>query len=148
MITPVILMQPLITSSPVLTFRGRLSPVKALVLSDVSPLVTTPSIGIFSPGFTIISVPTATSSGSTFRVFRQPRHLHSRVLYPLRRKYCVCSCRQLCFGKAHLSDKEHNGNALFIIAECYGTDGSNRHKEILIKDLTLKNAFNGLLRMS
>ncbi len=52
LMTPVILMQPLITSSPVLTFRGRLSPVKALVLSDVSPLVTMPSIGIFSPGFT------------------------------------------------------------------------------------------------
>ena len=69
LMTPVILMQPLITSSPVLTFRGRLSPVKALVLSDVSPLVTMPSIGIFSPGFTVISVPTATSSGSTFSSF-------------------------------------------------------------------------------
>lgn len=64
--TPVRLMQPLIISSPLLTERGTLSPVNALVFSVDSPLTTTPSIGTFSPGLTIISVPISTSSGSTF----------------------------------------------------------------------------------
>ena len=54
------------TSSPVFTCRGRLSPVRALVFTVASPSVTTPSMGMRSPGCTTIIVPTATSSGSTF----------------------------------------------------------------------------------
>ena len=63
--TPVILMQPLMISSPALTSRGRLSPVSAAVLSAETPSSTTPSMGTFSPGWTTMVVPTATSSGST-----------------------------------------------------------------------------------
>ena len=63
--TPVMLMQPLMTSSPVITSRGRLSPVSAAVLSVDAPSTISPSIGIFSPGWTVMTVPTATSSGST-----------------------------------------------------------------------------------
>lgn len=58
-------MQPLITSSPVLTSFGKLSPVKALVLRVEVPLTILPSRGIFSPGFTTIVLPTLTSSGLT-----------------------------------------------------------------------------------
>ena len=62
---PVRLIHPLITSSPILPLRGTLSPVNAAVSSVVLPLTITPSIGTFSPGLTIISIPIATSSGST-----------------------------------------------------------------------------------
>ena len=65
LIAPVILMHPLITSSPTFASLGTLSPVSALVFNVVFPSVTIPSIGTFSPGFTTISVPISTSSGST-----------------------------------------------------------------------------------
>ena len=42
------------------------SPVKALVSRLVSPLITIPSKGIFSPFLTIITSPILTSSGDTF----------------------------------------------------------------------------------
>ena len=63
--TPVMLMQPLMTSSPSRASRGRLSPVRALVFRVELPSVTTPSMGTFSPGCTTMTVPMATSSGST-----------------------------------------------------------------------------------
>ena len=63
--TPVMLMQPLMTSSPGVTSRGRLSPVSAAVLSADAPSTMQPSMGIFSPGCTVMTVPTSTSSGST-----------------------------------------------------------------------------------
>ena len=63
--SPVRLTQPLITSSPSLALLGTLSPVRALVLSVELPSTTMPSIGIFSPGLTTITLPTSTSSGST-----------------------------------------------------------------------------------
>ena len=63
--TPFMLMQPLMISSPVFTSRGRLSPVSALVLRLASPSTMMPSSGTFSPGCTTITLPTATSSGST-----------------------------------------------------------------------------------
>ena len=62
--SPVSLMQPLMTSSPTETLRGRLSPVSAAVFSTLVPSVITPSMGIFSPGCTTMTVPTAISSGS------------------------------------------------------------------------------------
>ena len=62
---PVMLMQPLMMASPSCTSRGSDSPVRAAVFSVEEPSVTQPSIGTFSPGFTTITVPTATSSGST-----------------------------------------------------------------------------------
>ena len=64
--TPVMLMQPLMISSPTFTSRGRLSPVRALVFRLEMPSSTTPSIGTFSPGCTTMVVPISTSSGSTF----------------------------------------------------------------------------------
>ena len=64
-IRPLMLMQPLMTSSPAATSRGRLSPVRAAVLTVLTPSVTTPSMGIRSPGCTTMTVPTSTSSGST-----------------------------------------------------------------------------------
>ena len=64
--TPVILMHPLMISSPAFALRGRLSPVSALVLRLLFPSTITPSIGTFSPGCTTITEPTSTSSGSTF----------------------------------------------------------------------------------
>ena len=48
--TPVMLMQPLIISSPAFTSRGKDSPVSAAVFSVETPSVTTPSMGTFSPG--------------------------------------------------------------------------------------------------
>ena len=63
--TPFRSMQPLMISSPSRTSRGRLSPVRALVLRLALPLTTTPSSGTFSPGCTTMMLPTATSSGST-----------------------------------------------------------------------------------
>ena len=62
---PVRLIHPLITSSPETASTGMLSPVSALVLSDVIPSIIVPSIGTFSPGFTTITEPIITSSGST-----------------------------------------------------------------------------------
>ena len=63
--TPVMLMQPLMTASPAWTSRGRLSPVRALVFRVELPSMTWPSRGIFSPGWTTMTLPTAPSSGST-----------------------------------------------------------------------------------
>lgn len=63
--TPDRSMQPLMISSPALTSRGRLSPVSALVLRLDVPSTTTPSSGTFSPGWTTMMLPTATTSGST-----------------------------------------------------------------------------------
>ena len=62
---PVMLMQPLMISSPGLTSRGRLSPVRAEVFRVEHPSTTVPSMGTFSPGCTTITVPMLTSSGST-----------------------------------------------------------------------------------
>ena len=62
---PVMLMQPLMMSSPDLAGRGIDSPVRAAVSSWVSPSTMTPSIGTRSPGLTTITVPTAMSSGKT-----------------------------------------------------------------------------------
>ena len=59
------LMQPLMISSPGLTSRGRLSPVRAEVFRVEHPSTTVPSMGTFSPGCTTITVPMLTSSGST-----------------------------------------------------------------------------------
>ena len=64
--TPVMLMQPLTISSPSVTSRGRLSPVRAAVFSVEEPSSTTPSSGTFSPGWTTITAPTGTSPGSTW----------------------------------------------------------------------------------
>ena len=61
---PVMLMQPLMISSPSQASRGKLSPVRALVFRVELPSTTTPSMGTFSPGCTTMIVPTATSSGS------------------------------------------------------------------------------------
>ncbi len=66
--SPVILRLPLNTESPTITSRGRLSPVNADVSRADSPEHITPSIGIFSPGFTTISLPTGTSDGDTFSI--------------------------------------------------------------------------------
>ena len=67
--TPVMFTQPLTISSPALTSRGRDSPVRAAVFRVESPSVTTPSMGTFSPGWTTMTVPTATSSGSACSSF-------------------------------------------------------------------------------
>ena len=64
--TPVILIQPLIISSPTVTSLGTLSPVNALVFKLALPSTIIPSKGTFSPGCTTIMVPISTSSGSTF----------------------------------------------------------------------------------
>ena len=64
--SPLWLTQPLMTSSPSPTSRGRLSPVSAAVSSVERPSSTTPSSGTRSPGLTTMTSPTATSSGSTF----------------------------------------------------------------------------------
>ena len=63
--TPFVLIHPLMTSSPSFTARGTLSPVRALVSRLALPSSTIPSIGIFSPGWTTMTVPISTSSGST-----------------------------------------------------------------------------------
>ena len=66
--TPVRLIQPLITSSSLVTSLGKLSPVRAAVLSVEFPSSMIPSIGIFSPGKTVIISDTDTSSGETFSI--------------------------------------------------------------------------------
>ena len=50
------------------TFTNLLSPVNAELSTCASPLITTPSNGIFSPVFTIIISPIFTSSGFTFLI--------------------------------------------------------------------------------
>ena len=67
--TPVILIHPLTISSPSATSLGRLSPVSALVFRAALPSITIPSIGTFSPGWTTITEPISTSSGSTCSSF-------------------------------------------------------------------------------
>ena len=62
---PVMFTQPLMTSSPVCTSRGRLSPVRAAVFRAEAPSTITPSMGTRSPGCTTMTVPISTSSGST-----------------------------------------------------------------------------------
>ena len=66
--TPEIFIQPLETSSSARTSRGTLSPVNAEVFNVVVPSTIIPSRGIFSPGFTTITEPIATVSGSTVSV--------------------------------------------------------------------------------
>ena len=67
--SPIMLMQPLTISSPAWTSRGRLSPVSAAVFKVETPSTTVPSMGTFSPGCTTMTLPTATSSGSTWVSF-------------------------------------------------------------------------------
>ena len=67
--TPVMLMHPLMISSPSFASLGRLSPVRALVFRVELPSITMPSIGTFSPGWTTITEPISTSSGSTCSSF-------------------------------------------------------------------------------
>ena len=62
------LMQPEITSSPILTVLGTDSPVKAAVFTKLSPLFTIPSTGIFSPGLMTRILPISTSSGSIISI--------------------------------------------------------------------------------
>ena len=57
--------QPLMISLPGCTKRGLLSPVRAAVFSVLSPEMTSPSMGTFSPGRTTSTEPMGTSSGST-----------------------------------------------------------------------------------
>src|SRR5574344_1042511 len=64
-ITPVRLSVPDITLSDTDPSTGEASPVRAAVLTVVSPSITMPSSGIFSPGLTITVSPTATLSGGT-----------------------------------------------------------------------------------
>ena len=72
------LIQPLITSSSAEMVRGTDSPVRADVSTLEFPSSIIPSIGILSPGFTMIVVPISTSSGSTetispsFQCWRNP----------------------------------------------------------------------------
>ena len=61
--TPERLTQPEMTSSPTPASRGMLSPVRAMVLSEVVPSIITPSSGTFSPGRITTTDPTATASG-------------------------------------------------------------------------------------
>ena len=65
-ITSFLLILPDNTLDDALTFTSSLSPVRAEVSSADSPLITTPSRGIFSPFFTINISPTFTSSTLTF----------------------------------------------------------------------------------
>ena len=50
--TPLMLMQPLMISSPSATSRGRLSPVRADSSTEERPWVTVPSTGMRPPGRT------------------------------------------------------------------------------------------------
>lgn len=56
-------MKPLSASLPGTNRRGRDSPVRAEVSTVASPSVTKPSSGIFSPLLTMMTSPTAISSG-------------------------------------------------------------------------------------
>ncbi len=66
--SPLLFMEPDSTSLPSSTSRGSDSPVRAEVSSEERPSTTLPSRGIFSPGFTTIKSPMATSSGVTRRI--------------------------------------------------------------------------------
>ncbi len=65
LITPVRFRVPEITLSLNALSTGADSPVRAAWLTELSPSMMTPSSGIFSPGLTIITSPTWTSSGDT-----------------------------------------------------------------------------------
>ena len=62
--TPVRFVLPLKTSLFSCTLTGALSPVRADVSTSLAPLITSPSIGTRSPGFTTITLPTRTLAGS------------------------------------------------------------------------------------
>ena len=64
--TPSVFIHPLKTLSPISTFLGTDSPVKAFVSSLEFPSITTPSNGILYPGLIIIISTIFTSSGSTY----------------------------------------------------------------------------------
>ena len=64
-----LLISPLDTLSPTVTYLGMLSPVNADVFSIVAPSIISPSNGIFSNGFTTMVSPILTSEGSTFSIF-------------------------------------------------------------------------------
>ena len=68
LITPSDTMHPDCTASPTDAWSGADSPVRDDVSRSVSPSATIPSIGIRSPGRTVISVPIGTSLGSTFLI--------------------------------------------------------------------------------
>ena len=59
---PFLLILPPVTLSPLFFSTGILSPVNIDSSTEVYPCFTIPSTGIFSPGFTTITSPTATSS--------------------------------------------------------------------------------------
>ena len=65
---PVWFTQPERISSPWASSRGTLSPVRALVSTEVDPSSITPSSGTFSPGRTIMTSPASTSPGLTSTV--------------------------------------------------------------------------------
>ena len=69
LMTPERFTEPLMTALPAEMSRGMLSPVSAAVSSEELPSMTVPSIGTFSPGFTTMTEPGSTSSGSTLSVF-------------------------------------------------------------------------------
>ena len=73
--TPVRLTVPLTTASPGPLSCGRLSPVRAAVLTAVVLSRMMPSSGIFSPGRMRMVSPTSTSSGSTFSSMSSRRTL-------------------------------------------------------------------------
>ncbi|MNW51853.1 hypothetical protein D3C74_293490 [compost metagenome] len=66
--TPFLFINPLSTSSPAATSRGKDSPVNAEVSMAESPSMTLPSRGTFSPGRTTMKSPIRTSSGLTRRI--------------------------------------------------------------------------------
>ena len=68
-ITPERFIVPLVTLSPTVLSAGRLSPVRAAVLTEVEPSIISPSSGIFSPGLITIVSPSSTSSGDTVSSF-------------------------------------------------------------------------------
>ena len=62
------LIEPPITSAPLPFSTGLLSPVSMASFTDVWPSMTTPSVGIFSPGFTSTRTPRRSSVTDMSRV--------------------------------------------------------------------------------
>ena len=114
-------------SSPGLTSLGRLSPVRALVLSEEFPSTTIPSIGTFSPGLLHFSV--------LLEVCVVRAYVHQ----------FADTAPALSDGNTlkQLSDlvEQHDCHALAVFSQDHRADGGYRHKKALIKDLMVQDSF-------
>ena len=142
--TPVMLMQPLTISSPPVTSRGRLSPVRAAVFRVEVPSSTTPSRGTFSPGWTTMVAPTGTSSGSTWVncIVRANVHQGGDAATALAHGVALEQLADLI--EQHHGHGLHEVAAFLVKRQADGAHGGHGHQEVLVEHLAPEDALAGL----